>query len=330
MVERQLPKLQVAGSRPVYRSLSDLKSVICEPTGHYSPITLIPTNSMSDDVRMGGFEILPPVVKNLLIINVLFFLGTLVAEKFGVDLNAWLGLHYFSATDFHVWQPLTYMFMHADFGHLFFNMFALWMFGAAVENAWGGKRFLVFYLITGLGAGFTHFAVFALTIQPNLNLINAFLADPSFANFENLYNGLTILKEMPVQAQSAWQQTYLQLLQAPNDTASLNEVAHQVSLFRDNYLNANTVIGASGAVFGVLLAFGMLFPNSQIYIYFLLPVKAKWFVIFYGALELFYGVTGTQEGVAHFAHLGGMIFGIILILIWRKHDRHYTQDEWNY
>jgi len=195
---------------------------------------------------------LPPAIKNLLIINTLMFFATVVFARTGIcDLYKWLCLHYFTMPDFHLWQFITYMFMHADFGHLFFNMFALWMFGAAVENYWGTRKFLTYYFITGIGAALTYYIITLVGIsQPNFLLI-----------------------------------------------------------------------GASGAVYGVLLAFGMLFPNSLIYIYFLIPIKAKWFVIIYGALELFYSVTGTADGVAHIAHLGGMIFGILLILLWRHKDR---------
>ena len=201
---------------------------------------------------MGGFNILPKGVKNLLIINTLMFFATIVFNRAHLcDLNLWLGLHYFTAPYFHVWQFITYMFMHANFMHLFFNMFALWMFGAAVENYWGTKKFLIYYLITGIGAAFTHYVIILATGGAGNSLL----------------------------------------------------------------------IGASGAVYGILLAFGMLFPNNLIYIYFLIPIKAKWFVLIYGAIELWYGVSGTPDGVAHFAHLGGMLFGILLILLWRRNDR---------
>lgn len=206
---------------------------------------------------------MPPVVKNLLILNVLFFLADISLQTRGIDLTQWLGLHYITAQDFYPWQFITYMFMHGNFSHLFFNMFALWMFGYALENYWGSKRFLVYYLITGVGAALIQTGVLALEIR--------------------------------------------------SMTAELPPFAAQ------HYINQIVTVGASGAIYGILLAFGMCFPNVPIFLYFFLPIKAKWFVIIYGVIELFAGIGGTADGVAHFAHLGGMIFGLLLILYWRKH-----------
>ncbi len=210
-----------------------------------------------------GFSFLPPVVKNLLIINVLFYLADLTLSWRGIDLARWLGLHYITASDFHFWQFITYMFMHGNFSHLFFNMFALWMFGYALENYWGGKRFLAYYLITGIGAALCQTGVLAWEIH-------------------------------------AMSMTYTP------------EIVSQ-------HINQFVTIGASGAVFGILLAFGMCFPNTPIFLYFLIPIKAKWFVLIYGVIELFAGIGGTADGVAHFAHVGGMIFGFFLIRYWKKH-----------
>ena len=206
---------------------------------------------------------MPPVVKNLLILNVLFFLADISLQTRGIDLTQWLGLHYITAQDFYPWQFITYMFMHGNFSHLFFNMFALWMFGYALENHWGSKRFLVYYLITGVGAALIQTGVLALEIR-------------------GMTQGLP-----PFAAQ--------------------------------HYINQIVTVGASGAIYGILLAFGMCFPNVPIFLYFFFPIKAKWFVIIYGVIELFAGIGGTADGVAHFAHLGGMIFGLLLILYWRKH-----------
>lgn len=276
---------------------------------------------MSDDIRMGGFNILPPIVKNLIIINVLFFLAKIVATKFGIDLDTWLGLHFFGASHFYPWQIITYMFMHGDFGHLFFNMFALWMFGAAIENYWGAKRFLLYYFVTGIGAGLAHYAVLAYQMLPDLMLINQYLDAPTYENLLAVAQGHTF--QIGPNSGEILDKflAFQQLSISSNDTFALNQATDFLSAYKEYYLNLPNVIGASGAVFGLLLAFGMMFPNSQIYLYFLLPIKAKWFVIFYGALELFYGVTGTQEGVAHFAHLGGMLFGLLLILYWRRQNK---------
>ncbi len=269
---------------------------------------------------MGGFNILPPGVKNLLIINVLLFMATIAFQRTGlVDLERWLGMHLFTSQLFMPWQPVTYMFMHANFGHLFFNMFALWMFGAAVENVWGTKRFLLYYFITGMCAGMMHYMVIFLQIHPTIALMDQFLADPSvdsFRTFVSEYNGKYLRTD-------ALQQTLAYLQQYPD---SISQVIDNVISSKEAILNQFNLVGASGAVFALLLAFGMLFPEAEIYIYFLFPIKAKWFVILYGALELIYGVAGTGDGVAHFAHLSGMLAGIVLILLWRRGDRNNRQN----
>ena len=225
--------------------------------------------------RPGGFAVLPTVVKNLLIINVLFFLATIAAQSvFRIDLADYLGLHYIGASDFQPFQLVTYMFMHGSFAHLFFNMFALWMFGNTLENIWGPNRFLLFYFICGIGAG--------------------------------------LVQELVQYIQ------YATTLQA---YTSVNMHGHIIPM--GEYLNLLTTVGASGAVYGILLAFGMMFPNSTLYIYFAIPIKAKWFVLIYGVIELFSGLGGAADGVAHFAHLGGMLFGLILILYWKKKGNLY-------
>ena len=230
---------------------------------------------MGNEVRMGEFQILPPVVKNLLIINALFYLADVVFGFKGIELTDWLGLHYFKAPDFAIWQPVTYMFMHANFGHLFFNMFALWMFGAAIENYWGTKRFLIFYFVAGIGAAFVY-EVWQ-------------------------YIDFTFVKHL-------WDYQLVQVSQYQSITVQ-------------EYLNYFTLVGASGAVYGLLLAFGMLFPNSLIYLYFLIPIKAKWFVLIFGGIEVLYCVFASSDGIAHIAHLGGMLFGFFLILYWKRKDK---------
>ena len=229
---------------------------------------------MSEQYSPTGFRVLPPVVKHLLIINAILFLATFTLNRFNIDLSDYLGLHFFLAKDFMPYQLFTYMFMHANFEHIFFNMFALWMFGNTLENIWGSKRFLLFYIICGLGA-----AVSQEVVQ--------------FIDFE---------------MRTDWQ-----------GLAILNDGMREV-------LNTWNTVGASGAVYGLLLAFGMLFPNSRIYLYFLFPIKAKWFVIGYAVIELLSGFF-TSGNVAHFAHLGGMLFGLILILIWKKKGKLYGERE---
>ena len=275
-------------------------------------------------IGMGGFNILPKAVKNLLIINTLLFFATFVFAHANIcDLNRWLGLHYYSAPDFHWWQFITYMFMHGNFGHLFFNMFALWMFGAAVENEWGSKKFLIYYLITGIGAALTHFIITYFQIGPSMALFNQFLTDPSLDSYRYLVEN----NKVP-ELQSALQNN-LGVLQRNPD--SLSDLVPATITLQNAYLNSFLLIGASGAIYGVLLAFGWMFPNNLIYIYFLFPIKAKWFVLIFGIIELAYGVLGTADGVAHFAHLGGMIFGVLLLFLWHhddlhKHNQAYFQD----
>ncbi len=212
---------------------------------------------------------LPTVTKNLLIINVLCFLGMFVAERYGIDINHLLGLHFFLASDFNIGQLVSYMFMHANFSHIFFNMFALWMFGRVLEQVWGPKRFLTYYIVCGIGAGLIQELVWGMEY--------VFV----WSNFASVDTGVGIIS-------------------------------------MEGFLNELTTVGASGAVYGILLAFGMLFPNSQMFVFPIpMPIKAKYFVIGYAVLELFLGL-GSSDGVAHFAHLGGMLFGLILILYWRK------------
>lgn len=269
---------------------------------------------MSNQIGMGGFRILPEGVKNLLILNVLAFLATAVFSQTGLcDLSQWLGLHYFSAPDFYPWQIVTYMFMHANFSHLFFNMFALWMFGAAVENLWGTRRFMVYYFITGIGAALVHYIVIAFQVHPTVALVNQFLDAPSLASFRFL-----VEHNQNVRFSTMLTNNLAVLQQNPG---ALDDIVAITADAKDMFLNSYNIIGASGAVFGILLAFGMMFPDSEIYIYFLLPIKAKWFVVIYGVIELFAGVSGRLDDVAHFAHLGGMVFGLILILIWRRRAR---------
>lgn len=190
-----------------------------------------------------GFSLLPPAVKHLLIINVLVFGADYVLQRQGIYLGNILALFSLQSGNFHLWQPLSYMFMHANLSHIFFNMFNLWMFGAAMENFWGTKRFLTYYLACGIGAGLLYM------LLPGVHI----------------------------------------------------------------------TVGASAAVYGLLLAFGMTFPNEYIYLYFLMPIKTKWFVTGMIVIELLQGIFYSYDGVAHFAHLGGMLIGFLLIMWWRKH-----------
>lgn len=220
---------------------------------------------------------LPAVTKNLLIINVLCYFGIIVANRYGIDLKDVLGLHFFLASDFKLFQLISYMFMHADIQHIFFNMFAVWMFGRTLEQVMGPKRFLIYYMVCGIGAGLVQ------------ELVQYIQYTMEWSHYDAVNTGLSVIP-------------------------------------MDEYLNLMTTVGASGAVYGILLAFGMLFPNSQMFVFPLpFPIKAKFFVIGYAVIELFSGLGSSGDGVAHFAHLGGMIFGFFLIMYWRKksNNGHY-------
>ncbi len=239
-----------------------------------------------------GFSLIPPVVKNLLIINGLFFLATMaLGSSMNIDLVRWLGLHSLESPNFQPFQLVSHMFMHGGMTHILFNMFALWMFGSTLENYWGGKRFLVYYMITGLGAAVMQMAV---------NETQIFLA--------------------------AAQMTYEQVMMVEEEGLGLLMTGRNyIDPVMSNYnrLVNTPMVGASGAVFGLLLAFGMSFPNAIIYLYFAIPIKAKYFVMLYGLFELYSGVSNSGGNIAHFAHLGGMFFGFFLILYWRKHPTRF-------
>jgi len=273
-----------------------------------------------------GFGFLPPVVKNLIIINVLFFLATFgLGSAMHLDLTDMLGLHYFASSKFQPYQFITYMFMHGSLGHIFFNMFALWMFGSVLEHVWGPKRFLFYYIITGIGAALVHYLVFYLQINPVLHSMDAFLAHPDLVSLKEFATNHSFhINDSSSDFYMAFQQfnrNFITLQGDPTNIQAMQESVNFVTEYREHFLNLPVVVGASGAIYGLLLAFGMLFPNSMIYLYFFIPMKAKWFVIIFGAIELFSGFLDTNSGVAHFAHLGGMIFGFFLIVFWKKQEQ---------
>jgi len=237
------------------------------------------------------FRNIPPVVKNILIINLLVFLGTEFLAGQGINVTQYLALHYFTSDNFYPHQLVTYMFMHGGISHIFFNMFAVWMFGKVLEQVWGPKRFLIYYMATGIGAGLIQLLVAYIRIIP--------------------LNELVTPEQMDYIVTNGYE-----LLQTNRNYS--DPVSGQLNIL----INISTV-GASGAVFGILLAFGMLFPNTDLMLLFPpIPIKAKWFVIMYGVFELYSGFANNpNDNVAHFAHLGGMLFGFILIKYW-KADRN--------
>ena len=235
-----------------------------------------------------GFFGLPPVVKNIILINVLMLLVDYAAKSvFGIDLTMVLGLYFPKSENFMPLQIVTHMFMHGGFWHLFFNMYALYIFGQVLENVWGPKRFFIFYMVCGLGAALTHETVIAFQYSHLIKSISP-------ENLQLVLNeGTAYLKEGKVFTDQTMKS--LQIL-----------------------LNTPTV-GASGAIFGVLLAFGVLFPNTQLMLLFPpIPIRAKYLVLIYGAIELFLALTQPGSNIAHAAHLGGMLFGYLLIRYWRK------------
>jgi membrane associated rhomboid family serine protease len=279
-----------------------------------------------EQYRPAGFRMLPPVVKNLLIINGIFFLATLgLGQAFNIDLYDKLGLHYFASEKFAPYQFITYMFMHGNFMHLFFNMFALWMFGYVLENVWGPKKFLIYYLITGLGAAVTHYIIVYIELRPVIEALQFYINSPGHIQLNNLLNSGYI--DGSYEPLSQFISKYNLLIQTDMPKA-VSYSAEFISQYKADVLNGPLVVGASGAVFGILLAFGMMFPNTMLYVYFAIPIKAKWFVIIYGALELISGISNVKgDNVAHFAHLGGMLFGLIMILIWRRQNKKRTFHE---
>ena len=267
------------------------------------------------------FAGMTPAVKVIIIINVIIFLLiNTVGQKLDLDLVNILGMHLPQSPDFKIYQYITHMFTQQGLAHLFFNMFAVFMFGRILESVWGTKRFVIYYFVTGLGAAALHslvswygvhnmqeqFYAFQSTPEPGLlaEFVRAHVSNPKFVSYA-------------MQIVDQWNQY-------PSNTqfAQMGE-----EIFRNiiqAYQNTPT-IGASGAVFGILLAFGMLFPNTELFLMFIpIPIKAKYFVLLYGAAELFFGLQNSVgDNVAHFAHLGGMLFGFFLILYWRKHSKRF-------
>lgn len=260
---------------------------------------------------------IPPVVKNLIIINVLLLLATWILQSSGIDLVAYLGMHYPGSDKFMLHQIVTHMFMHGGIAHLFFNMFALWMFGRVLETVWGSRRFLIYYFVTGLGAVGLHMFVNYLEISSMQNTIEAFRNTPSPEILEQFVN--KHLSNASVQVRDFIHTWY----DEPSNASYSNEGLRLMERILQMKMYIPTV-GASGAVFGVLLAFGVLFPNTQLMLLFPpIPIKAKYFVIGYGLLELYLGLSRPGSNVAHFAHLGGMLFGYILIKYWNKTSNRF-------
>lgn len=261
--------------------------------------------------RSSFLDSIPPVVKNLLAINIILWLATLVLPgilaRWGIsaDLTDILGMHYWASDKFNPAQLLTYIFMHGGFNHVFFNMFAVYMFGSSLEMLWGSRKFLTYYLITGVGAGIVQQLFWTIDFQSLINAMNDAIAA----------NSGSLLVPFEGELMKYFRISGLASFDAP-----------AIIEMKNMFMNLPVTVGASGSVFGLLLAFGWLFPEQRLMLLFIpYPIKARVFVTIYGVVELFLGVANfSGDNVAHFAHLGGMLFGILLILLWKKRNKLYN------
>ena len=262
---------------------------------------------------------MPPAVKILIIINVVMYFATMLIDKrYHIDTANILGLHLPQSEYWAPWQYVTHMFMHGSITHLFFNMFALFMFGRILESAWGTKRFLVYYFVTGLGAALLNSAVGWFEISRMMEQFEAFKNTPTPQLLSDFVNS-------NISRPTSWVfETIDSWINNPDSQQHIQAGEALYQRIIEMKINVPT-IGASGAVFGILLAFGMLFPNTELYLMFIpIPIKAKYFVLGYGLIEFFMGIQNNAgDNVAHFAHLGGMLFGFILIKIWSRNRNKF-------
>ncbi|TAD92832.1 MAG: rhomboid family intramembrane serine protease [Bacteroidetes bacterium] len=280
------------------------------------------------EFRPGRFQVLPVIIKNLLIINGLCFLAQLTIDGLSAGrgfnvrtgvLADWFALHHLFSPLFKPWQLLTHMFMHGSLSHIFGNMFALWMFGSVLENLWGPKRFLSFYLICGFGAAVLHMGSLWYENAQLIADLTRLRDNVTIDNYELFYNHylrnlLNYGEPYPSQLLNAWQ--------ADPGNFQYKEQGLALATSYANAALSGATMGASGAVFGCLAAFGYLFPNTYIYLYFFVPIKAKWVILGYMALELFLTFQNSAgDNVAHFAHLGGALVGFLLVYFWNRTNR---------
>jgi membrane associated rhomboid family serine protease len=260
---------------------------------------------------------MPPVVKNLIMINIVMLVATYSLRTMGIDLTEKLGLFYPGSEHFRPYQFITHLFMHGDFFHLLFNMFALFMFGKVLEMVWGPRRFLIYFFVTGLGAAALHSFVTYLEISALQKSAAAFINTPSpdlLAAFVKAHLSHPATGVMDLV--NNWGD-------APNNPVLIQQGIDVVRAILEMKIDIPTV-GASGAIFGVLLGFGYLFPNTELMLLFPpVPIKAKYFVMGYGGIELYLGITESNSNIAHFAHLGGMLFGFILLRYWSKNTNKF-------
>ena len=256
------------------------------------------------------------VIKNLVIVNVLFFLAqnTIGAGSL-FNMTDLMALHHVQSPLFKPWQIVTHMFMHGNIGHIFFNMLMLWMFGSVLENLWGPKRFLIFYFLCGIGAALLHLTFLWYDHHQLLTTFVQVKQQTSPANVIAFFNEIGFKKDPGV----------ISMLQAfemdPDNPVFKSQIVSEISNITYSIISRPT-IGASGAVFGVMAAFVYLFPNANIYLYFLFPIKAKWLGLLYFGVEIYNAVLNSPtDDIARWAHIGGGLVGFLLVITWNKKSR---------
>lgn len=256
----------------------------------------------------------PPAVKYLIILNVIAFVATLAAQYlWGIDLYEHFALFYPESIYFKWYQLVTHIFLHGNYLHILINMFVLWMFGTVLESVWKAPKFLTFYFITGLGAAALHLFVWSFEINDMKGVVNDYLESPSYENYQSFVDNEVY--DVPGYIDDKFGQLGDEWAAQPQKEEYIEESKEIVQEYKYLKMNIPTV-GASGAVFGLLMAFGLMFPNVMLYLYFFIPIKAKYFIILLIIFELVLGLTSWGGNIANFAHLGGMLFGFILLKIW--------------
>lgn len=274
--------------------------------------------------RSFGPGTLTPIIKYIIIANVaVFLLQKLTGVLFQDNFMETLGLSFPLADNFSPFQFISYMFVHADFTHMLFNMFGLWMLGTVLEQVWGGKRFFTFYLLSGVGAAVFYFAIFHFTSSPYISKIDEVLNNPMADDIHNFmktglwdvlhhYKGNDWVSAVGRKVIEDYEQ-----MRPMSDEAFIARYVSGLQIIKNTIYNSSLLVGASGAVYAILLAMGVMFPNSVIHLYFFIPIKMKYFVFGLGAISLIWGLMDRAgDNVAHFAHLGGMVSGLILMYFW--------------
>ena len=262
---------------------------------------------------------LTPAVKMLLLLNVImYFLPSLLGQNVHDLFYEKFCLHLPQSSYWYPWQYITHMFLHADISHLFFNMFAVFMFGRILENIWGSKRFLIYYFVCGIGAGILNSAIGWFEVQELMKQLAEFKTNPTPTFFAD------VVKEQIAHPHPDLWKFIDAWINEPNSPQLIQQGTFLFQKIIENNING-AMLGASGAVFGILLAFGMLFPNTPLYLMFIpIPIKAKYFVIGYGLIEIYLGLQNNPaDNIAHFAHLGGMLFGFLLLKFWNRNRRKF-------